>query len=301
MVGLCKHPINLPDVLNICICWTFLKSRLIQKTPESSKGLDLPGFPGSSQISRLCYRSCGSSCFRRKSRLEMANRKPGQEWGLLTSRGGHCLPPAFCLAHPSLFTPFSFLPPPPPLHPLPSPLLSLHSLFLPHILPWLKCTHVHWKFSVLPRPLQHCCLCFIFVSKFNNCLYTFLYLIILLWQQQQNQHLAFKNRIFSMPLGPLQRWRGPRWMSWSSEQMFPTRIRGSLVPPRPSCPLSSPMASATLNIHHVGCCGLCSSALLPAFCLLHIKHGCCCNQFLHPGALACRDRRDFPMLLTCVP
>lgn len=90
-------------------------------------------------------------------------------------------------------------------------------------------------------------------------------------------------------------------MRWSSEQMFPTRIRGSLVPPRPSCPLSSPMTSVTLHIYHVGCCGLCGSALLPAFCHLHIRHDCYCNQFLHAGTLACRGGRDFPTFLMCVP
>lgn len=179
---MCAKHLYLLDLLKI----------LVQKTPESKKG------SGSSQISRLHYRSRGSSCFRMKSRLEMAKRRPGQAWGLLPCPG-HCLlscTPFFLYSF--LLFPFLLPSPPPPL-PHPSLLHFLFILFFPLIPPWIKCACVHWKFSVFAWVPATLLLIFYFCFQFNNCLYTFLYLIILLGQQ--NQHLAFKNRIFYVPVG----------------------------------------------------------------------------------------------------
>lgn len=166
--GLFKYSINILGVINIYICWSlvclFLKNLVQKRKHQKAKG------PGSSQISRLRYRSWGSFCFQMKSRLEMASRRPGQEWGLLPSHG-HCLPICLLSWCPSLFIPFSFLLPVFSL----TPSLLFHFLFVlsfSHVLPWLK-------FCLAWIP-QHCCLYFIyFCIQLNNCLHTFLYLIIL--------------------------------------------------------------------------------------------------------------------------
>lgn len=169
--GLFKYSINNPlcakylYLLEFCLFVCFLRILSRKENTKKQKG------PGSSQISRLCYRSWGSFCFRMKSRLEMASRRPGQEWVFSFPWP---LPPhlpfifytSLCLL---LSTPFSFLLPVFSL----TPSSFFYFLFVLSFLIFFLD-----KNSVLPGSLQHCCLYFVFCIQFNNCLHTFLYLII---------------------------------------------------------------------------------------------------------------------------